>query len=281
MYGIKRLRLLGSLLIKWLAIFPILHGGDIFLAEESRLRKAILKIYARFEVRFLKFDFWLLNRPIVEKSMLVKRILYLAVAKFMAERFIAGQCMTWDEIETFVRDLPEDSSIAVGPCRCRVGIKACDHPLETDIVILTGTPIWTSLFPDDYRIISKDEAISIMADCRDQGLVQSVFRNCYFMGSSNYFVICNCCGCSCVPIIGYKRFKDVGFHYIPGEHVSVIDTDLCEGCGTCVEMCPFGERVLVDGKASRGACMGCEVCVRFCPSGASRMVKAGETVKAG
>lgn len=278
MVDMQGLRLARRATIESLALFQVLHRGDMFIAEESKVRQSILKFYAHYEVGFLKFNYWLLDRTVVRNSKIMQRFLYLTIAKFLGERFIAGQCMTWDEVEGFVDNLPDNSAIAVGPCRCRVATKACDHPLETDIVILTGTPIWTSLFPDEYRTISKQEALEIMGNCRDLGMVQSVFRNMYFRGSSNYFVICNCCACSCVPLIGYHRFKEVGFHYIPGEHVSSIDIDICEGCGKCVEVCPFRERSLVAGKAQAGNCMGCEVCVRFCPSGASTMVPAAKAL---
>jgi ferredoxin len=259
-------------------ILQFLHRGDIFTGEDSKLRLGVLKVYARYEVALMKFTYWLLNKPMVRQSKFVRRFLYFTMAKFMGERFIVGECMTWSEVESFVADLPLDSAIAVGPCRCRLATGVCDHPLETDIVILTGAPIWTSLFPDDYRLISKSEAMDIMRECRELGMVQSVFRNMYFRGSSNYFVICNCCKCSCNPIIGYRVFKEDGFSYILSKSVSEVNPELCKGCGTCVERCPFEERVLMGGKAVVGNCMGCEVCVRFCPEGASRMTPREETL---
>ena len=261
-------------------MFLMLHRGDIFIAEDSKVRQSILKFYARYEVAFMKFTYWLLNKPVVRRSKGMRRLLYLTLAKFMGERFIVGECMTWAEVEEFVENLPGESSIAVGPCRCRLATRACEHPLETDIVILTGTPIWTSLFPEDYRVISKGEALDIMRECRDLGMVQSVFRNMYFRGSRNYFVICNCCSCSCNPIIGYRVFRDDGFRYLPSKYVSHVDPERCRGCGTCVQVCPFAERILVRGKAGVRNCMGCEVCVRFCPEGASSMVPREETVSA-
>jgi ferredoxin len=252
-------------------VLQFLHRGDIFVDEHSKVRLGILKFYARYEVALMKFMYWVLNKPVVSKSRLLRRFLYFSSAKFLGERFIVSECMTWAEVEEFVDNLPIESSIAVGPCRCRLATGACDHPLETDIVILTGTPIWTSLFPKDYRIISKSEALDIMRECRELGLVQSVFRNMYFQGSSNYFVICNCCACTCVPTIAYRVFKNDGLHYIPGKYVATVDRDRCKGCGTCVEKCPFEERFLEGGKAKVRTCLGCEVCVRFCPEGASSM----------
>ena len=49
-----------------------------------------------------------------------------------------------------------------------------------------------------------------------------------------------------------------------------INSELCDGCGTCVAICPDGALYLVDGKAmvDAGLCRGCEDCIAVCPTGA-------------
>lgn len=263
-------------LAAWLAgaawWFTPAHWGDAFIAEESRLRQRMLKFYARYEVQLLAFFYWLLNRGFMSNPW-VRKFFYYALAKFMAERAIVSQVMTLGEMEEFVKELPEDSQMAVGPCRCRLATRACDHPLETDIVILTGTPIWLELFPGDYRLIDKEEALRIVRESNEKGLVQMLDRHMYFRGSANYFVICNCCGCSCLPIIGYRTFKEDGYHYIPSRYRSTVDVRKCQGCGTCMEVCAFRERRLEGGKAKIDDCQGCGLCVRFCPNQANAMVQ--------
>jgi heterodisulfide reductase subunit A-like polyferredoxin len=98
-------------------------------------------------------------------------------------------------------------------------------------------------------------------------------RHMYFRGSTNYFVICNCCGCSCLPIIAYRTFREDGYHYIPSVYRSVVDLEKCEGCSTCVEVCAFDERRLNGGKAEVLSCQGCGLCVKFCPNQANSMVR--------
>ncbi len=249
-----------------------LHWGDVFIGEESGLRKFLLKRYAWMEVRLLAFFYWLLRRPFMSNP-LINKFFYYAMAKFAGERMVVSQVMTLEEILEFIDGMPEENGIAVGPCRCRLATHACDHPLETDIVIMTGTRIWLDLFPDDYRVISKEEAKDIVRECYEIALVPMLDRHMYYQGSRNYFVICNCCKCACLPIWAYRNFKKSGYHFIPSEYRSVVDPDRCEGCGACVKVCAFEERRLSGGKAEVLDCQGCGLCVKICPNQANTMVK--------
>ncbi len=258
-----------------LSMMPF-HWGDPFIEEHSPLRLFMLKRYAWIEVRFLKLLYWILNLPArypIFGKLWVRKLNYRLAGKFVGEHMIAGQAMTLGEMLEFIDGLPEESSIAVGPCRCRLATHACDHPLETDIVIMTGAPIWLDLFSRDYRVISREEAREKVRECYEIGLVPMVDRHMYYRGSANYFVICNCCGCSCIPINGYKYYRGTGFKFIPSVYRSIVDPDKCEGCGACVEVCAFEERELAGGKARVLDCQGCGQCVRVCPNHANSMVR--------
>ncbi len=261
----------------------LLHMPDILVAEGSRLRLALLKFYARFEVQLLKVFWFVFHTPLVRIG-LTRRFLYRAVARFLAEHAIAGQFMTLDEVHRFIDALPDqEGSVAVGPCRCRlaVGKRArCPHPMETDIVIAEGAPIWLDLFPKDYRVIGKEEAKEIVERCYRQGMAPGVYRHMYYRGSRNYFVICNCCKDACIPVIGYRVFKPEGMKFINGRYHSLTDPARCAGCGTCVEACPFEERVLRGGVAVPLNCRGCGLCASRCPRGAAYMVEREEGMKA-
>ena len=252
--------------------FQALHWGDILIAEDSRFRQFLLKRYAWMEVRLLAFFYWLLCRPFMSRPLL-NRFFYYAMAKFAGEHMVASQVMTLDEMLDFIDGMPEEHRIAVGPCRCRLATHTCGHPLETDIVIMTGTQIWLDLFPRDYHVISKEEAKRKVRECYEIGLVPMLDRHMYYQGSKNYFVICNCCKCACLPIWAYRTYKEAGYHYIPSAYRSVVDPDKCEGCGTCVEVCAFEERRLAGGKAEVLSCQGCGLCVKNCPNQANRMIR--------
>ena len=58
--------------------------------------------------------------------------------------------------------------------------------------------------------------------------------------------------------------------------IESIDTELCNGCGTCIEKC---HQLIIElneeGIAERDEekCIGCGVCAYFCPENAISMVK--------
>ena len=59
-----------------------------------------------------------------------------------------------------------------------------------------------------------------------------------------------------------------------------IDTERCDGCGACVEVCPTGALYLVAGKAAMDGtlCRQCEACLTACPNGAIILAVQGELV---
>ncbi len=51
-----------------------------------------------------------------------------------------------------------------------------------------------------------------------------------------------------------------------------IDRDRCDGCGACIEACPYGALRLKDSKAEIDyrRCVQCGTCIDICPTGAIR-----------
>ncbi len=62
---------------------------------------------------------------------------------------------------------------------------------------------------------------------------------------------------------------------IPSRDVSNVRESLCSGCGTCVDVCPYGARVIDEERGVARVlyplCMGCGICVSSCPNGASEI----------
>jgi NAD-dependent dihydropyrimidine dehydrogenase PreA subunit len=60
-----------------------------------------------------------------------------------------------------------------------------------------------------------------------------------------------------------------------------VNTELCTGCGTCVEICSNGAMQLIDNLAvlDQAACTQCQSCVDACPVGAITAVELPAAVR--
>ena len=263
---------------------PVLLGAAAHIYDkDSRVRRLLLKGYASKEVELLRVMFWVAHRPVMRRTWFRKPFYWL-FAHFLGARGVVCQAATLSETEEFIDRLDDRHEMAVGPCRCRVGNKNCDHEVINDIVITETASIWhEELFPEDYRVITKEEAKEICRRSRNDGMIQCIDRHMYFRGSENYFVICNCCKCSCVPILAYRIFKDEPYSFFPSGSVAALDPEKCTGCGICVLACPFDERRLVEenGVVVIENCQGCGLCVDVCEHGAGMMIPRPEMVQSG
>ncbi len=259
-----------GIIIRIVAITQLFH---LISGEYSPIRLWLMRIFARF-----------IEVPILHLSYLacVGRLRFLA--NFFLTRWLfiypiaypfghygdTGKPMPYKDVIELIQSL--DGKIAVGPCRCRIGHRACDHPMETDIVIKTGAPVWLEVFPHEYREISKEKACRIIQECANLGMFHMVFMHCLIGGARNEYVICNCCVDGCVPYILNRKLGQKIFPLIKGNKVASVDPGRCEGCGKCVEACPFDARRIINGKITVRECYGCGLCERYCPENATRMV---------
>lgn len=171
---------------------------------------------------------------------------------------------------------------AVGTCYCRHKMehlgKACGHSME---VCLSFNETGKSLAKHGIaKSITKEKAMKIIEQCRDEGLVQ-IGSN--IQGGVSW--ICNCCGCCCEALLAYKKLN-----YNPRietNWLAVNDDDKCTGCGICVKKCPVNAISIVKegvegckpvAKVDESRCIGCGVCTRFCQSNSLSIERRKETV---
>lgn len=247
--------------------------GHIITGEYSPVRLFFMKLFARYiEVPVLHLSYLACvgRLKFLSRFFLTRWLILYPIAYPFGHYGDTGRPVPADELVRMIEGL--EGKLAVGPCRCRIGHKACDHPVETDIVIRTGTDVWLKAFPRDYRVIEKVEAVRIIRECAAQGLFHMVFLHCLVGGAVNEYVICNCCTDGCVPYILNRTLGQEIYPLVKGDWRVEVDPALCVGCGRCVTACPFGARLMV-GKTSRVIeCYGCGLCASVCEPGASRMV---------
>jgi len=151
-------------------------------------------------------------------------------------------------------------------CICRVQQrlvgKGCDHHVENCLVFARIEGAFDR--SDVARAISKEEALQILRETEEEGLVHSTGN--YLDGP---YYICNCCTCSCGFLRSVAEFG-VPTAIARSDFRALVDVEECTGCGDCVERCQFGALSVPDEVCTVDYthCVGCGQCTTICPTDA-------------
>lgn len=159
--------------------------------------------------------------------------------------------------------------IAVGHCFCRQRRQILGEPCSMDAPVINcfsfGKSARHTSAQGFARMITKEEALRIMKEAEEAGLVHKAFHP-NSKEARPETSICNCCKDCCDTL---RLWRNGAFPLINSTyHLSMIDGEACSGCGTCIERCPTDAIALNDeGIAERdeSSCFGCGICARFCP----------------
>jgi electron transport complex protein RnfB len=158
----------------------------------------------------------------------------------------------------------------VRDCICRVQQKGCDRPVEN---CLTFAPV-EGIFDNNEttRAITKEEALRILREAGDAGLVHSPGN---YQDGNHY--ICNCCTCCCGVLRSVAEFS-IPTAVASSDFMAVVEADACAGCGDCLERCQFGALAVPDGVClvDVGRCVGCGLCTTVCPTEALHLDRRPE-----
>jgi electron transport complex protein RnfB len=118
------------------------------------------------------------------------------------------------------------------------------------------------------REISKEEAIQILKQNQEDGLVLQPDN------SQELGFLCSCCSCCCESLSRYIKFPNPGNMSITNYYAE-IDSELCTGCSTCINICPMEAIKMRDNisKVKQKRCIGCGNCVVKCPEDAINLRK--------
>ena len=161
--------------------------------------------------------------------------------------------------------------IVVLDCPCRASRPAPCEPL--DVCLIIGEPFASAVadyHPRRSRWIDSEEAVEILRAEDRRGHVHHAFFKDAML--DRFYAICNCCTCCCGAMQAHRTGVPM---LAPSGYAAHAEAVLCVGCGTCVEICPFGAVSFGDGTAvvEHGRCMGCGVCVSACPEGALQLMR--------
>lgn len=168
------------------------------------------------------------------------------------------------EVVTFdyVSEMVKKARIIIAQsCFCRksrdwTGNRECDHPVE--VCMLFDDLAERTLAMGIGRVITPEEAIEIVQECRERGLMQHISN------SKSPSILCNCCSCCCGNFNAYKKKEYVNSK--PSRYIIHYESENCISCGQCASICPLPALTYENGKLSvdTSFCVGCGLCVSRC-----------------
>jgi Pyruvate/2-oxoacid:ferredoxin oxidoreductase delta subunit len=174
-------------------------------------------------------------------------------------------------IEECERILGMATSITVIPCICRMHEPGKNA--DEVCILVTTQPVEHLLQKgfegyadgpelDDFRTVSAAEAMTLLRQCEEQGLMHSIWT----FQTPFTAAICNCnteSGCMAMRLTAGYEMKMMW----RGEWVVRLDDERCTNCRACIKLCPFDAiEAKPDGRviAHVERCWGCGVCRAAC-----------------
>ena len=188
-----------------------------------------------------------------------------------------SEVRAYEDVRTLIANA---KSFHVYECICQKERKLaghdCDHPHPLE-VCLSFSPQERAFeeFSLGGRDITREEAVRILDDAEEQGLVHNVFYN----TEKGHFAVCNCCPNCCTV---FRGVRDLGVSHLlaRSNFVARIDQETCSGCGACSEeRCPMGAIGEENGsfRVEASRCIGCGLCASVCPTESIVLVKRPES----
>ena len=132
------------------------------------------------------------------------------VANTYAVHGHGGYLLTLEEAEQIIDTA---RNISLGPCSCRREFHNCNYPVMSEIVLGNGSSEVYASRVKEFRQISRDEAKKVLRSAHKRQLTHSIMRC-----GSNFYALCNCCSCCCVPTRLRRNFG-IGKALVRNPHV--------------------------------------------------------------
>jgi electron transport complex protein RnfB len=185
---------------------------------------------------------------------------------------------TFDEVTVLLQQAEEPFVILECICRKKRSIegKACKVTDRKETCLAIGSMARMALLGGLGREINRDEAMSVIELNQEQGLVLQPSN------TEKADFICSCCGCCCGILEVHKNIPKP-LDYWASNFQAKVDTNTCEGCGTCEEWCQVGAVRVYENKqhavVDLNRCIGCGVCVSKCPTQSISLFKKPTEIK--
>ncbi len=181
----------------------------------------------------------------------------------------------FEDITKYIEDYED---IAVAHCYCRHSKDLLDDPCKLgapkENCFLLDKSAQFAIEQNFGRRVSKDEAIKILKEAEDYGLVHKVFHV-HSDLDRGIEAICNCCKCCCGILNFYSRGA-LPLHTV-SSYLAKVDEEICTGCSICLKICPM-ETISVDDTLAvvhEEKCIGCGLCAYHCTEQAIHLKRTG------
>lgn len=153
-----------------------------------------MRLYSRHRELFLKYYIWQAKWTRIPLAGRLVRW----VANLYGGRLHGAYVLSTAEAERVVDIAGE---VALGPCTCRQVFRNCDNPINTEIMVSLDRNAFVAERPQEYHDITRDQAKKVLRECHRRGLIHTIIRC-----RNDFYAICNCCNCCCVPLRLSKRY---------------------------------------------------------------------------
>ena len=185
---------------------------------------------------------------------------------------------TFDEVTTLLQQAEDPFVIIECICRKKKSMegKTCEVTDREETCLAIGSMAQMVLSSGTGREITRDEAMSIIEQNQEQGLVLQPSN------TEKAEFICSCCGCCCGMLDVHKNIPKP-LEFWASNFQAVVDTNTCDGCGTCQQWCQVGAVSVSENKQQAvvdlNRCLGCGVCVANCPTESISLLKKPTEVR--
>jgi len=168
--------------------------------------------------------------------------------------------------------------IAVGICYCRHQRELLEDPCKLNApknnCLFFGKTAKFFLERGITQKISKEDALKIVKEAEDIGLVHRAFHSSQDINKDE-FALCNCCKCCCEVFHSFY-IGSIAMNNLTS-YKATIQHELCVDCETCIEKCPMEAIEFIDDyiEIKEERCIGCGLCSHHCPQDAISLIRTG------